>query len=93
MKSGLALVVFVLCLSVLPSCGGDDLCERASARLLECSGGDMFDICSAISACGECRTEGRAYAKCIVEADSCADITNGCDTEGAEWATCIMNCY
>ena len=83
--------LLVISIFLLPSCG-DDLCERASDKLNECSG-YTFELCRAISDCGECRTEGRAYAKCIVEADTCADITNDCDTEGAEWATCVMDCY
>ena len=85
----IALIQFI---SFLPSCGGDDLCERATDRLNECSD-FTFEFCRAISDCGECEAEGRAYSKCIVEAETCADITTDCDTEGAEWATCIMDCY
>ena len=86
------LLAILICLFTLPSCG-DDLCERATDRLHECSGGYLYDLCSAISACGECKSEGSAYAKCIEEADTCADVTNGCDTEGREWAACISSCY
>jgi hypothetical protein len=88
-------IAFILCLLALPSCG-DDLCSRASDRMNGCSEGGYEDaLCWAFRACNECLSEGRAYARCIVDASSCDEIMNTCDDEVMEWSTCMntQGCY
>lgn len=83
-------IALILCLLTLPSCG-DDLCNRASDKMNECSEQPMLEdfLCWAIRACMDCRSEGRTYAKCVVEINSCAELENSCSAEIQEWYSCM----
>lgn len=93
MKPGEAMklyIAIILCTFALWSCG-DDLCSRASDRMNECSSEGVYEdlICWSIRACYDCKAEGRAYAQCVVDADSCEEIANSCDDEIMEWSACM----
>ena len=82
-------IALALCIFALPSCG-DDLCSRASDKMMECN--EFFvenALCWAIRSCPECKTEIRAYAQCIVDTDSCAELYNSCEAENMEWYSCM----
>jgi hypothetical protein len=83
-------IVLTFCLFVLPSCG-DDLCSRASDKFNECSEYPMLEdaLCWAIRQCHDCKTEIRAYSKCIVEISSCAEWDGACAAELQEWYSCM----
>lgn len=82
-------IAFALCLFTLPSCG-DDLCSRASDKMMKCSTFFVEDgLCWAIRECPDCKTEIKTYCKCIVETSSCAELENSCTVELQEWYTCM----
>lgn len=82
-------IALIFCVVALPSCG-DDLCSRASDKMMECSEFFVEDgLCWAIRNCPACKTEIRAYSKCIVEISSCAEWENSCTTELEEWYSCM----
>lgn len=90
MKSGLVTACALIFCLLLPSCGGDSLCERAWKKIEECSGGGSgTNICGAISDCPDCKNEWKEYAECVVEKSSCVDISRDCRYEFSDWAYCM----
>jgi len=82
-------IALAVCIFALPSCG-DDLCSRASDKMMECSEFFVEDgLCWAIRECPDCKTEIRAYSKCIVEISSCAGVEGACAAELEVWYTCM----
>jgi hypothetical protein len=88
---GIRLVcVCFLSLLFLSSCGSDDLCLRATERVQECVlDGPAYDFCEMVSDCPECGGVVLDYAECVVEAEDCVEVANGCMTEASEWISCI----
>jgi hypothetical protein len=82
--------VYVLSVFLVPSCGGDDLCQQATERMDECVvGGAVYDFCELMNDCPDCIGELTEHAECVVEAEDCVEVANGCTYMTSEVIACV----